>query len=55
MVDSQSPDDEFKDALNAVLTDAVEDGVTIEGGWKITTAHNTHWDVQITAVEYTED
>lgn len=57
MIDSQSAGDEFKDALHTVLTGAVENGVSIEGGWKVTTEHNntSHWDVQITEVEYTDE
>ncbi len=57
MSDPPLPHDErFENALTALIQTAHDNDVDVEGGWKCTIDGNghSHWDVQITSVEYEE-
>lgn len=55
-IDDPTDDERFESALHAVLQRATDNGLDLEGGWKISVEgdENTHWDLQIVAVEYDE-
>lgn len=59
MSDTTGPCDEaeFEDALAALVERANDNGVDIEGGWKSTVEADgrSHWDIQISRVEYEGD
>lgn len=47
-------DEEFNEHLSTLLQHAYDNDVPVEGGWKCTIEGDgdSHWDVQITSVEY---